>query len=201
MKKDFLISLMLISCLNLVAQNEIEMKAEYGVENRDLQTVLRFQNIDFETFTFNGEIINKDYRVTIKEFKNGTLTKTDTMFDSSESEYFKIKKKELTLNFLSKNEDNQLTLQIQGDGFASKKLNYETPSENGKYVQKDFLGSKTSKKVTTGNPFPILGIITPTIFDDGSSSYCEVAQADIEPEKLGERFDIPHYFLIQMQIK
>ena len=43
--------------------------------------------------------------------------------------------------------------------------------------------------------------ITPTIHEDGSSSYCEVAQSDIAPEKLGAHFKIPHYFLITIAFK
>lgn len=49
--------------------------------------------------------------------------------------------------------------------------------------------------------FPILAVITSTMRKDGSSSYCEVAQSEIAPEKLGEKFNIPHYFIISMKFK
>ncbi|TVZ27231.1 hypothetical protein JM83_2259 [Gillisia sp. Hel_I_86] len=41
------------------AQNGIELKLENGVENRELQTILMFENIIFEALSFNGAL--KDF--------------------------------------------------------------------------------------------------------------------------------------------
>lgn len=49
------------------------------------------------------------------------------------------------------------------------------------------------------NSFPLYGIIIPTLYKDGRSSYYAVAQAGVPLEKLAEEFDIPHFFLIQMK--
>jgi hypothetical protein len=34
-----------------------------------------------------------------------------------------------------------------------------------------------------------------------SASYCEVAQSGMDPEKLFDKFKIPHYYLIELTIK
>lgn len=197
--------LLLIICTfclqTLSAQKEVEMSIEYGVENPDLQAILMFENIGFETFNFFGEINGKYYQINVKEFKNGELINSIILFNGSESEYFKIKNDSLLFNFLSKNSKEGITIQLQGNGFSSKKLTFETSDKYGIYVLKDFLGSKRTTKIPVNKPFPILCIITPTVYKDGSASYCNVAQANVAPEKLGDEFNIPHYFVVEMQFK
>ena len=66
---------------------------------------------------------------------------------------------------------------------------------------KDFFGSKKELSIDLQKKNAVFAIITPTIHEDGSGSYCEVAQSEIAPEKLGEHFKIPHYFLITITFK
>ena len=201
MKNLISIILLIISIQTLNAQNNITMTAKYGVESRDLKKVLNFEDIKFETFTFNGDLTNKNYLISIQEYQNGELISRDTLIDSKEAESLKISSNTLNLTFLSQNKNDNLAIQVTGDGFSSRKLNYETSSKNGKYALKDFLGAKRSEKVPSNQKFPLFGIITPTIYADGTGSYCDVAQSGIAPGELGKRFDIPHYFIIQMEIK
>jgi hypothetical protein len=56
------------------------------------------------------------------------------------------------------------------------------------------------KDVLLGKSFYFLSILTPTPHSDGSSSYCEVVSGD-NPEKMSEKFNIPHYFLFEMTVK
>ena len=200
MSQSFLFALLSICFSSLNAQNDITMNVRYGVENKNLQNILAFENINYEEVIFSGELSDKDYQISIQEYKAGKLAKTDTLFDSTDSDQLKIKRDSLTLTFLSQNLNNKLTLQLMGSHFSSKKLIYDTSSKNGKYAIKDFLGTKSSEKVPSNGPFPILGIITPTIYADGHGSYCDVANSGIAPENLGKKFGIPHYFIIQMQL-
>ena len=66
---------------------------------------------------------------------------------------------------------------------------------------KSFLGGKSEMKVPVKGKFYIMSLITPTLHKDGSSSYCEIAQSGVDPEKLHERYNLPHYFLIEMTLK
>ncbi|PKP15193.1 MAG: hypothetical protein CVU07_11030, partial [Bacteroidetes bacterium HGW-Bacteroidetes-23] len=70
-----------------------------------------------------------------------------------------------------------------------------------KYALKDFFGSNEEMNIELNKKTAVFAIITPTIHKDGSGSYCEVAQSSIKPEKLGEHFKIPHYFLITITFK
>ena len=193
--------LLMISIQTLKAQDNITMTAKYGVESKDLKKVLNFEDIKFETFNFNGELTDKNYLISIQEYQNGELISTDTIIDSREAESLKIDSNSFDLTFLSQNKDDNLAIQVTGNGFSSRKLSYETSSKNGTYALKDFLGAKRSEKVPSNRKFPLFGIITPTIYADGRGSYCDVAQSGVAPGELGKRFDIPHYFIIQMEIK
>lgn len=200
MKKIILTNIFLLLISNLVAQNNIKMEIDNSVDSGDLRTILRFENISMETFTFSGEIKNKNYTIQIKEFKEGVLVNTDTIFDSSQDDIFKIKSDTLKLTFLSKPTDDNLTIQMNGSFFSSKKFNNPIDSDNGKYTYKNFLGSKVSDIYSSNSPFPLFTILTPTVYEDGSKSYCRVAQSGVVPEKLGEEFDIPHYFVATIEV-
>ena len=201
MKNFISVILLIISIQTLKAQDNITMTAKYGVESQDLKKVLNFEDIKFETFTFNGELTNKNYLISIQEYQNGKLISTDTIIDSREAESLKISSNSFDLTFLSQNKNDNLAIQVTGNGFSSRKLNYETSSKNGTYALKDFLGAKKSETLLLNQKFPLFGIITPTIYADGRGSYCDVAQSGVAPGELGKRFDIPHYFIIQMEIK
>ena len=79
--------------------------------------------------------------------------------------------------------------------------NYEILKSNGRYAYKDFLSTDYSESYDIDNEFPLFTIITPTVYEDGSKSYCRVAQSGVKPENLGKEFDIPHYFVVTMTIE
>lgn len=201
MKKIISLIVILLFVQTTKAQEEVKMMLDYRIKDQDLKTLLMFENIGFVKLSFKGKLKDRYYEINIKEFKNGKLTKIEKLFDAGESEYFKLKNDSLSLTLLTKNTDDQLILQIKGKGFFSKKLIYDTFKKNGDYALKDFSSREQSYYVPNKKPFPIFGIITPTRYPDGSSSYCEVAQSGVNPEDLGEKFNIPHYFIIEMKFK
>jgi hypothetical protein len=167
-----------------LAQNETKVNLNYGVKNKNLQTILRFENIDFETVTFNGNIKGKSYQIIVKEFKNGKNTQIDTLVNGAKSDYFRIKKDSLSFKLLTQNEQGQVIIEIRGKGFYSKRLVYQTSPRNGPFpfALKDFFNKKTSH-APTNKIFPLFAIITPTYHKDGSASYCAVARSGVKPKK------------------
>ena len=130
--------------------------------------------------------------------------KTSVLFDGSEADIFKIDKDKLSLKFAFKLSDGKLKTfvigkTISGQGFYSKKFYSKLHNEEDDYALKNFLGSKEDISLDINKKNAIFAIITPTIHEDGTGSYCEVAQSDIAPEKLGEKFKIPHYFLVSIK--
>lgn len=178
------------------AQN-VKLTSNYGSENQDIQDLINFENIFFDTLNFQSETLKgKSYVIALEEFKNGKLVKTSTLFDD---DYFKIDKDKLTLKFAFKLANGKLKTQIFGNGFMSKKSYLKLSSNEDDYAMKNFFGSKDELTLDINKKNYIFAIITPTIHEDGSGSYCEVAQSNIAPEKLGEKFKIPHYILVSIK--
>ena len=201
MKFIILLITLLFSISTSIAQEKVLMNIDYSTDSKDLQTILRFEQINLAKFNFSGNLKGKDYTIKINEYEEGELVKTDTIFYSSQDEYFKIRKDTLKLIFITKNTNEELIFQLNGNGFSSPKMNYDISESNGRYAYKDFLSSEDSKSFDTNSSFPLFTIITPTVYEDGSKSYCRVAQSGIKPENLSREFDIPHYFVATMTIE
>lgn len=197
----FIFSLFLISNFAF-SQNTIKMTNKYGSDNREIQDIIDFENIYIETLNFEGDLLNgKNYQINLEEYKNGKLTSKNLLFDSSESDYFKINSNSLSLKFFFKMSDGKLKVYIKGRKFGTKKSYFNLMNDSDKYALKDFFGEKKEVAINLNKKNAVFAILTPTIHPDGSGSYCEVAQSDIAPEKLGEHFKIPHHFLITINFK
>jgi hypothetical protein len=94
-----------------------------------------------------------------------------------------------------------MTLFVETPTMSCKQTFELRKGKGADYVLKDFQGDKKFVDVPLNEEFPILAIITPVKHEDGYSSYCEVAQSEVAPEKFGEKFKIPHYFVITMKFK
>lgn len=191
----------LITNLTL-AQDTIKMTSNYGSENSEIQDLIDFINIYIEKLNFQSEKLKgKFYIINLEEFKSGKLVKTTTLFDGSETDYFKIDTDKESLKFWFKLSDGKLKTYIRGKKFWSKKSYFKLNSDSDQYALKDFFGTNKELNIELNKKNSVFAIITPTIQKDGSGSNCEVAQSEIEPEKLGEHFKIPHYFLITLTFK
>lgn len=186
----------------ITAQDFIKMTNNYGSQNTEIQDLIDFENIYVEQLNFSSlNLIGKSYEINIEEYNNGVLLSTIKLFDGSETDYFKINTKEEILKFFFRVSDGKLKTYIRGKKFGSKKSYFNLMSDSDQYVLKDFFGNKEVLNLDINSKNTLFAIITPTIHNDGSSSYCEVVQSDIKPEKLGEHFKIPHYFLITIKFK
>lgn len=184
------------------AQNIVKMTNNYGSENSEIQDIIDFENIYIEELNFESTEINgKFITISIDEYKNGKLKQSSILFDGSESDYFKIGSDKESLKFFFKMNDGKLKTYIRGQKFGSKKSFFILSEESEKYALKNFFGTKTELNLDISKKNSIFAIITPTIHKDGSGSYCEVAQSNIEAQKLGEHFNIPHYFIINIEFK
>jgi hypothetical protein len=201
LKIKFLSTFLIIT--NFVfAQNTIKVTNNYGSENQEIQDLIDFENIYIEKLNFESESIEgKSFKINLKEYISGKLTNTSILFDGSETDYFKIGSDKESLKFFFKMTDGKLKTYIRGQKFGSKKSHFKLLNDSDQYALKDFFGSKSELNLDINKENAIFAIITPTIHKDGSGSYCEVAQSNIEPEKFGEQFKIPHYFIITIEFK
>lgn len=185
-----------------MAQNQVKMTSDYGSENEDIQNIIDFENIYIDKLNFEStNLKGKFIKISIDEYKNGKFKKTATLFDGTESEFFKIDSDKESLKFFFKMADGKLKTYIRGQKFGSKKSFFPLSDVSEKYALKDFYGSKKELSLDISKKNAVFAIITPTIHKDGSGSYCEVAQSNIEVEKLGTHFNIPHYFIVNVEFK
>lgn len=200
--KYYLLFIFLIIANFSFSQNVVKVTNTYGSENEEIQNLLDFENIYIEQLNFESEKLKgKYYVINLEEFSNGKLVKTSTLFDGSESDYFKIDSEKEIVKFFFKLSDGKLKTYIRGQKFGSKKSYFKLSSDSDQYALKDFFGNKKELEIDLTKENAIFAIITPTIHKDGSGSYCEVAQSEVMPQKLGEHFRIPHYFLITIKFK
>ena len=202
MKLKITILFAFVIMTNLAFAQNVKMTNNYGSENQEIQDLIDFENIYIEQLNFESENLNgKHYQINIEEYKDGKHIKTSNLFDSSESEYFKIDSNKESLKFFFKLSEEKLKAYIRGKKFGSKKAYFKLRNDEDKYALKDFFGSKKELNIDLQKKNAVFALITQTIHEDGSGSYCEVAQSEIAPEKLGEHFKIPHYFIISITFK
>lgn len=175
MKKIPLITMLISLCT--YAQDP-QMIIRSGIQNEELQLVLDFENIQVNELEFKGASIkDKYYVLRLKEFREGQMVNIETLFDEIGNDYFKIDSTFTSFKLLSKIDPDRLKLWVRGKTFGSKQSFFKIDQKNGRYVGKDFLGSKDLKDVSTKEPFYIFAVITPNRNPDGSGSYCQVAQS------------------------
>jgi hypothetical protein len=178
----------------------IEVRIDNSIGDPDLETLFQFENINQSEFSFSGESIKgKFYVVKVKEYLNGELIDTETLFDERGTEYFRVDSTQTSFKLLTKVDKEEIKLWIKGKRFGSKQAYFPKILGNGRYAVKDFFGSQEILKENSEAAFHLMSVITPNRSEDGLGSYCRVAQSEIDPEEFGKVFDIPHYFLIEIE--
>lgn len=182
-------------------EDQIKIELEMGVQNEDLQTFFDFENISHSSFKITGPAVeDKAFVISIKEFKDGELVQQETLFDERGNDYFKTDSTSMSFKLLTRLDDENLKTWIRGEKFGSKKSYFGLEEKNkSRYVTKDFIGGKDFLVENIKRPFYLLAIITPYITESGAGQYCQVAYSGMDPEDFGKTYDIPHYFLIQME--
>ncbi len=184
-------------------QSASVIQTKHGLDLNDLQHILYFEGISNEKFNIKSDSLKgKNYQIIIKEFKEGKLTKTDTVFNSKEDEYFRIKTDSLSFAVLTKMSDlNHFKIQFQFDGFSSDRKYPVSPAQKDKFTLKSFFGPKSELPINLNGMNYFLAYMTPYVRKDKSEAYCEVAQSGIDPEKLYDKYKIPHYFLTAIRFE
>ncbi len=180
--------------------SDIKLRTEYGSKNVDLASVLYFEDLALNKLIFSGEeLVNRDFQINIKKLVKGKLVKSEIVFDSkTEGDYFKIRSNKFIFRVLSKiTEKGTAKFQFQFNGFTVQKK-YKVGKNETEFAQKDFLGANSEIAIPLNKKTYILTYMMPYLKKDGSKQYCEVVQTGVSPEKLGRKYSIPTYFLIDI---
>mgnify|MGYP001071606270 CR=1 FL=1 len=187
--------LILISIISF--SQDIKMTTE-RVENKELQDLLSFENIDYYNVTFSGKsLIGKDYLLISKEIWNGVITKTDTIVNSSKNKRIsKIEKDSLSFKVISKKTtDNFLKMNFRFTQFGMTRKYRAIDSDD--YSLRDF---GTSVKIKSGQNFYALAYILP-YEKDGWKMWCAVESSGKNIENWGKEFEIEHYLIFEMKFE
>ncbi len=185
------------------SQDSLQMQYKYGFEDKEVNSLLLFQNIDIETITFTGKnLIGKFYEVAVKEYKKGKLIKRSVLMDTEVSDYLKNEDSTTTLKFFTKIDKGEITVFGSSPKFYSAKKVYKIKkSQFENFLQKRLESSEDFVNVPINVEFPLFAIFTPYLKEDGTGAYCEVTQSNIQTEQYWKEFKIPHYFIITMKFK
>jgi hypothetical protein len=173
-----------------------------SVSDPDMVGLLRFENIEVYKLKFEGEsLTGKSYELRIKRFEKGKLVLNQLSMDSAElGPLGEVSKGNLTFSVYSKADGNRAKIAFQFDRFGTDRKLDCTPSKFD-YVMKNFLGAENTMPIPVGKETYILAYLLPHEKPDGSSSYCEVAQSGLDPEKLWDAYKVPCYFLVSIKFK
>ncbi|MFY8181968.1 MAG: hypothetical protein ACOVLG_09335 [Flavobacterium sp.] len=188
-------------CLSLSSfAQDFNFKSEYNPSDKKMITnYLSFEGINYSQSSISSkDLVNKNYIINLKEYKNGLLVNT-TCLDKSNNEYYAIiDSTTFKFNILGKRTKNNYDLCLYFNRYSTKKYSFKLQS---KYAEDYILKEIPIKEndLQFNKPFIFLLLTTPEYHKDGSASWCEVA-ANETPEKIYEKNKIPHFFVFEMTI-
>lgn len=207
MKKVTLVLILIFGLLISQAQEKFELKAtnDFPKDKYDLQMAY-FQNIEKIKFTLSEKdkksLNGKNYKLIIKEYQNGKLYNELVVIDTEEEALPKI---DATFQFslITQNIFNYEKIGFFFPRFMNKKI-FTT---NNEFKDGDF-SLRMINPYTEGLEFELnksfqIALITPPNKNPnkGKLGYCEVSQGEIDVESWYDKYKIPQFFLIYMEIK
>ena len=182
-------------------QNEIILNTEYGSDNKEIHELLRIQGVETIDLKFSGHgLKGKEYTILIKEFINGSLSKTDTLISTLQDSYLQpIDTTVFKFKFYVKTQlDNTVKMTSIFDRFSTNKI-YDIKKTKDDFALHDFLNGSNPMPIEIGKSTYILGYFLPYLDKEtGWKKYCEVSGSKYSPDEWGTVYDIPNYFLVEI---
>ena len=206
MIKYFFMLFLLMGSTALTAQSErpYKLKAKYEAPDtkEEFQMEL-FQGIQKIQFSLENDptLHGKDYKIVIKEYQDGVLSSETIVLDTRKERLPKI---DSTFNFtlFAQNLLNYQKIAFFFPRFMNKKI-YETRDtfKDGDFSLRQINVGSDHLNFVMKEAFQI-ALITPPNRDPskGNLGYCEVSQGGIEIGDWYEKYQIPQFFLIYLEI-
>jgi len=188
-------------CLSLSSfAQDFNFKSEYNPSDKKMiQDYLHFEEINYSQNTISGkDLVNKNYIINLKEFKNGKLVYTICLDKSDNAYYAVLDSTTFNFNIFGKRMKNNYEIKLFFDRYWTKKFTLKLqPKHAEDYILKEIPVKESDLQFN--KPFIFLLLTTPEYHKDGSASWCEVAASET-PEKIYEKNKIPHFFVFEMTI-
>ena len=166
MKHLILLAVAFICFSTLNAQkSDIKLQTKYGSDNEELHDLMRFQEVETIKLTFIGnDLKDKNYRLLVKEYTNGSLAKTDTIMDSGKFDYISaINDTVFEFKYHVKTQlNNTIKMNFKFDRFSSSRV-YEIKKVEDKYALHDFLKTSDPMPIKLNTKTLIMGYFLPYI--------------------------------------
>ena len=177
----------------------IVLTTDRTVDNSDIRRLLKFEGIKFLKMSFHGdELVNKSYRITIKEIWDGEIKSESDVINSTASPFEKYKRINdtiFTIDIISKlTLENKLKMSFHFPGFITERQFDAIESDKYSLVN---LVEANKTTIEPGKKFYFLAYFLP-YEKDGNTYWCKVENSGKEIEKWGKEFGIKHYLVFEM---
>ena len=182
--------------------DSLSLKIDYGVKSEEFQDYLLMKYIDFYKVKISDENLKeKSFTIISKEYWGKKMTKVDTILNLSKSPR-KITSDSLAFNVITEKVNaDSLQIYFSFKGLFSITRKFKTTEANN-YSTRDLSNGKETK-FGYGKSFPLLVYSLP--YKDpkypGYLFYCELSKEGIPPEQWGEKFNLEHYIIFEMQFE
>ena len=204
--KQFLtiISLFFIP-LNLYSQNKIQLISEFN----EPKTKDEFENDLFSgtnklKFHFEDTdlVLNKDYKIIIKEYKNGKLHSKKVAVNTKEEGLPKIDK-DFKFTLIAQQILDNEKIGFFFKNFMNKKIfKVNKKFQDGTFDLRDLTGNTNKIDFELGKEIQIALITPPNENPNaGNLGYCEVSKGNIDVNSWYIKYKIPQFFLIYLQVE
>lgn len=205
MKRIFIISLLFFITSNLFSQNKIQLVSEFN----EAQTKDEFENDLFagvNKLKFHFEdvtpVLNKDYKILIKEYKKGKLSSEQIVINTKAEGLPKIEK-DFKFTLIAQHILDNEKIGFFFKNFMNKKI-YKVDKlfTDGLLDLRDLTGGTNKIDFEIGNEVQIALITPPNENPNaGNLGYCEVSKGNIDIAAWYKKYRIPQFFLIYLIVE
>jgi hypothetical protein len=207
MKKLLLISIILTSITTYSQEEKIQIISkfdtpEFGSKEFIIQN---FQGIEKLNISFSNseKLIDKNYKITIRKYKNGKIEIEKNVIDSKKYGDPKIGKN-FNFSIVSQHILNNEKIGFFFPGFFNKQIfDINKKFKDGSFLLRNVCGNETDALDFELGKETQIALITPPNDnpDKGDLGYCEVSKGNIDVEKWYAQYKISEFFLIYLIVE
>ncbi len=201
------IAILILGSFNINAQNSktYKLKAEFEYPSeKEKYEMWVFQGIKKLNYSLENDstLINKDFKIIIREYQNGKLHEEILIIDTSEEPRIPKINSDFSFNLYAQNLLNYEKVAFVFDRFSNKKaFKINEVFNDGDFSLRQINVGKDHLDFKLNEPFQI-ALITPPNRNPskGEMGYCQVSQGGIEIDNWYNQYKIPQFFLIYLEI-
>lgn len=207
MKKLLLIGLILTSITTYSQEEKIQMISKFDTPEFESKEFIiqNFQGIEKLNISFSNaeKLKDKNYRITIRKYKNGKIEIEKNVIDSKKYGDPKIGKN-FSFSIVSQHILNKEKIAFFFPGFFNKQIfDINKKFKDGSFLLRNVCGNGTDALDFELGKETQIALITPPNDnpDKGDLGYCEVSKGNIDVEKWYAQYKISEFFLIYLFVE